>query len=111
MTRFERVRQLLNDAVGTRSPSHGGRGKFWNLPLDQLKTLKVVGQRVIETEGADRGARSGLVKALKGDPPFDEDGFDRMPLGGLYLADTDIAFIQKWIDDGCPEDEFTPPAS
>lgn len=111
MTRLERVKQLLNDAAGTRSPSHGGRGRFWNLPLDQLKAIKVLGQKVIETEGTDRGARSALVKAIKGEPPFDDDGFGRMPLDGPYLNDTDIAFIQKWIDDGCPEDEFTVPES
>ena len=110
MTKFERVKQLLNDAVGDRSPSHGGKGKFWNLPLDQLKALKVLGQKVIVTEGTDRGANSALIKALKGEPPFDDDGFGRMPLDGPYLADADIAFIQQWIDDGCPEDEFTPVA-
>jgi len=108
MTKFERVKQLLNDAAGVRNPSHGGKGKFWNLPLDQLKALKVLGLRVIETDLADRGARSALVKALRGEPPFDDDGFGRMPLDGPYLGDADIAFIQQWIDDGCPEHEFSP---
>jgi hypothetical protein len=108
MTRFERVRQILDAAVGDGTPSHSGKGKFWNLPLDQLKALKVNGLKVIETDGADRGARSAMVKALKGESPFDDNGFGRMPLDRPPVADADIAFIQKWIDDGCPEDPFNP---
>ncbi len=108
MTKFERVRQILNAAAEGFSPSHAGKGKFWNLPLDQLKALKILGVKVVETEGPDRGARSGIIKALKGEPPFDESGFGRMPLGGDAVAPADIAFIQQWIDDGCPDDEFTP---
>lgn len=110
MTKFERVRQILNDAVGDGVPSHGGKGKFWNLPLDQLKNLKVLGQKVIESDGADRGARSALVKALKGEPPFDDAGFGRMPLDRPPVDPADVAFIQQWIDDGCPDDGVTPPA-
>jgi len=105
MTRFERVRQILNAAVGDGAPSHGGKGQFWDLPLDQLKALKVLGQKVIETEGDGRGARSALVKALKGEPPFDDDGFGRMPLDRPAVDPADVAFIERWIDDGCPEDE------
>jgi hypothetical protein len=36
MTKFERVQQILNDAVEVDS-SHGGR-KFWNRPLEQFLT-------------------------------------------------------------------------
>ena len=108
MTRFERVQEILNAATEGRSPSHAGMGKFWNLPLDQLKALTIHGVKVIQTDGADRGARSGLVKALQGEAPFDDDGFGRMPLAGPFLPPEQIEFIRQWIDDGCPEDQFTP---
>lgn len=59
------------------------------------------------------GAGSILVKALKGESPFGADlpspptgaRFSRMPAGLPPIPDGEIAFIQKWIDDGCPEVE------
>jgi len=44
-----------------------------------------------------------LIKGLKGQPPFDGSQFPRLPWGGKPVAFDDIAFIEQWIDDGCPE--------
>lgn len=49
-----------------------------------------------------RGAASGLIKGLRAQRPFDGSQFPRLPWGGKVVADSDIAFIEAWIDDGCP---------
>jgi len=50
-----------------------------------------------------RGAASGLIIGLRGQPPFDGSQFPRLPWGGTPVSQADIAFIEQWIDDGCPE--------
>jgi photosystem II stability/assembly factor-like uncharacterized protein len=107
-TRFDRVREILEAAAGNGHPSHSGAGRFWNQPRVTFVQTVVYGLKVVETEGENRGVRSNLVKALKGEAPFDGSDFDRMPLGRPPVAPADIAFIQKWIDDGCPEDPLAP---
>ena len=53
-----------------------------------------------------RGAASGLVIGLKGDFPFDDTQFPRLPFDGQQVSSEDIQFIEKWIDAGCPENEM-----
>lgn len=58
-----------------------------------------------------RGAASGLIIGLRGELPFDGTQFPRLPWEGQAVADSDIQFIEDWIDAGCPpEDEERPPA-
>jgi hypothetical protein len=110
-TRFDRVRELLNVAVGTAQPYHSGSGTFWNLARADFLQTFVYGLRAVETEGENRGARSNLIKALKGEAPFDGTEYERMPAGRPAMAPPDIAFIENWIDDGCPEDSFVSAAA
>ena len=56
-----------------------------------------------------RGAASGLIKGLKGQPPFDGSQFPKLPWGGSPVSYDDIAFIEQWIDDGCPENDAPSP--
>lgn len=107
-TRIQIIRSMLNNLIGNRSPRHTGTlgtgpsqplRRFWDLPRDSIITASVYGQRaVIPGNSAD----SALIKALKGDPPFN-GSFARMPPGGPYLGNDDIAFIARWIDDGAPD--------
>ena len=47
------------------------------------------------------GKISNVILALKGDPPFDDTDFPRMPAGGPpYLDDDTISSIEAWIDNG-----------
>jgi len=118
MTRFDQVVQILDAAVGGANAPVGFHGPFWrHTTRDQLVAKKVFGLALI-TLG--NGAGSNLIKALKGEAPFGADlpnappdaTFNRMPSGRAPVAQTDIAFIQKWIDDGCPQDVVvTPPAA
>ena len=93
------VKALLEAANGNGEPRHSRKGRFWNLALADLKTVEVHGVKVIETEGENRGARSGLVRVLRGALP----GFPPMPLRRPAMKDEDIQTIEDWIDDGTPE--------
>lgn len=112
MTRFERVIQILDAAVGGPTAPVGFHSAFWRgLTRNQFVVKKVMG---LELVAVGNGAGSNLVKALKGESPFGADlpeppqdaTISRMPSGRDPVAPADIAFIQTWIDEGCPEDPF-----
>ena len=103
--RITRVREILDAATDAVTPGDPGHGRFWRLSRADLVVVEPYGIRAVVP--FDPPA-SGLVKALKGLPPFDGDSFGRMPLGGDPVAEADIAFIEAWIADGCPDDESTP---
>ena len=111
MTRFEHVKEILDAAVADQQI--GAHGPFWRtLNLEQFKTKKVYG-RVLVTPGAI--GTSNLVLALRGALPFGSDigtpgaAYPRMPVGFDPVSDDDIHFIEQWITEGCPEDEWIPP--
>jgi photosystem II stability/assembly factor-like uncharacterized protein len=118
MTRFERVVQILDAAVGGPAAGVGfPHGPFWRgVTRDQLVAKKIKGLDLLVV---GNGAASNLVKALKGEAPFGVDLptppagaiYDRMPAGLAPVPDPDIAFIQTWIDQGCLEDRYVPATS
>jgi hypothetical protein len=101
--RWEQVRRILDAAAGIGRPSHGAAGRFWNQPLADFLQLSILDLPLIAPVGPNRGKNSNLVKALKGEAPFDGTDFPQMPKGRPPVATEYIAFIEKWIDDGCPE--------
>jgi photosystem II stability/assembly factor-like uncharacterized protein len=110
MNRFERVQQILDDAVGGPAAPVGFHGAFWRgVTRNQFIAKKIIGLELIQL-GA--GASSNLVRALKGEAPFGADlptppdgaTFNRMPSGRPPVTSSEIAFIETWINDGCPED-------
>ena len=104
-TRLEAVRRILNTATdqGTPGhPSHGGKGRFWNLPRNQFVAAVVLGQQVIVLGQPENSA---MIKALRGLPPFTGAPFPLMPKGRPPVGEPDIAFIEQWIRDGCPEND------
>jgi photosystem II stability/assembly factor-like uncharacterized protein len=114
MTRYERVMQILDEAIGGPNTNIGVHGAFWRgLTRDQFVTKEIFNRDLVVV---GNGAASNLVKALKGEAPFGADlpdpppgaQFSRMPAGLSPVSGADIVFIQTWIDDGCPEDPFTP---
>ena len=48
------------------------------------------------------GKNSNLIKALRGQPPFDGTYAPRMPDGYPPVPDDKIDQIERWIDAGCP---------
>ena len=102
-TSYTKVSAILEAAAGDGEPHHDGHGHFWTLPLDEFLAIGTIyGVQVIADPGAGRGARSGLIQALRGEGRFTDDDFGRMPLGRPPVADEDIAYIESWIDEGCP---------
>jgi photosystem II stability/assembly factor-like uncharacterized protein len=111
---FERVTQILDTAIGGPGAGIGAHGAFWRgLTRDQFVAKRVFGKDLVVI---GQGAASNLVKALKGEPPFNQNPpdpppgaqFPRMPAGLDPVPAEDIAVIERWIDDGCPEDSPPP---
>lgn len=114
-SRYTRVKGILAAAAGDRPSEYGGLGHFWELPLDTLLSARVFGVRLIAPtpavqatccgDGDNRSSASGLIRALRGAPPFDGSRFPPFMWDGSRVADVDIDFIAEWIDDGCPADD------
>jgi len=114
MGRYANVIQILDDLVGGPGAAVGGPHKdFWRgKTRDDFVVLSIpaFGQSLPLLEVGD-GAASNLVKALKGETPFGRGlpssppsaRYRRMPSGLDPASDNNIAFIQEWIDDGCPD--------
>jgi hypothetical protein len=108
MTRFDRVKEILDAAVAGESVH--AHGPFWRgLTRDQFVQKAVFNVPLISVGD---GSNSNLIHALRGELPFGSDTgnpdahFRRMPAGRAPVSAPDIAFIKQWIDEGCPEDVF-----
>lgn len=108
MKRFLKVKQILDEAV--ENQDIGAHGAFWRpLNLEAFKAKRVFGRQLVIP---GNGAQSNLVLALRGQAPFGSDIgtadaiYPRMPAGGFPpVPDDRIVFIEKWINDGCPDDD------
>jgi tyrosinase len=105
-THFEHVQQILANAAAGAFPNHDGNGRFWELALDDFQALTIYGVQLIADPGPNRGRDSGLVRALRGESPFDGTLFQRMPLGRPPVSPADIQFIEDWIDADLPNEEI-----
>jgi tyrosinase len=118
ITRYEKVKKILDRGAAGSSVDYDGLGPFWHLPLTQFLQIEIHGVRMIapaeapapscchggtaDTSAESRSARSGLIRGLRGQAPFDGKQFPRLLWGGQSIPEEDIAFISEWIDDGCP---------
>jgi hypothetical protein len=106
MNRYQKVIAILDDAVGGPSAQVGFHGAFWrNKTRDAFVAHVQFGQQLIVLNDPERSA---LLRALKGEDPFNDSPFPRMPVGNPRVPADDIGFIEAWISDGCPEDETRP---
>lgn len=97
---YKGVQQRLEEASGSNThPHHSGVGRFWDRPYIEFINLTIYGHRLIESPGSDRGARSALVKVLRGNL----SGMPQMPLNRPPMAERDIKYIERWIDAGLPK--------
>ncbi|HEX7154211.1 MAG TPA: tyrosinase family protein [Thermoanaerobaculia bacterium] len=118
-TRYERVKEILDQAAGASTADYDGRGAFWHLPLSEFVDVQVHGVRMIAPadEAAaeacpccvpeSRAAKSGLIRGLRGEAPFDGSRFPALPWGGKRVSEEDIRYIADWIDEGCPGEQTT----
>jgi tyrosinase len=121
MTRYEQVKQILDRAAAGSLVDYDGLGAFWQLPLSQFLQVEIHGVRMIapaeaaapscchggtaEASAESRSARSGLIRGLRGQAPFNGTQYPRLPWGGQIVPEEEINFISEWIDDGCPESD------
>ena len=47
LSRYQRVKNILNEAQGKVDVSYQGYGRFWELPLDKFLTTEIYGVRLI----------------------------------------------------------------
>ncbi|WP_152536186.1 hypothetical protein [Mesorhizobium loti] len=97
-SRIVQVRSILNQLTDENggAPSHDGKERFWNLPRDQFVAGPIYGKVPIVPRNVQE---SFLIEILMGPA----EGTRRMPRGGPYISDEDLAFIAKWIEEGAPD--------
>jgi tyrosinase len=105
------VQDALRVAAGASKVDYGGLGPFWELPLHGFIETRLMGLPLVDPArsccgtaiaGAGRGARSTLVRGLRGEAPFDGTQFARLPWGGAAVPAAVIDRIEMWVDEGCP---------
>src|SRR5262245_30677988 len=118
ITRYEKVKEILDRAAAGSTVDYDGLGPFWRLPFERFLQFELNGVRLIAAAeapvhscchdaetGTSRSARSGLIRGLRGETPFDGTQFPRLPWGGQSVPADEIGFIADWIDDGCPQSD------
>lgn len=110
-TGFSKVVGLLESAV--RGFTVGAHRNFWrDVSRDEFVAMSVFGNPLVarRENGSFDAAGSNLIKALRGEPPFDAAGpsggpsrFPRMPAEHPPMAPEAIEYIYRWIEAGCPE--------
>ena len=108
------VNRLCGSGIEAILSAAGGRegpGSLTGLTLPEFLALQLHGIPLIaplstaccgKSDARGRGARSALIRGLRGLPPFDGKQFPRLPWGGSPVADDDIDRIETWIEEGCP---------
>jgi hypothetical protein len=101
-TTFDDIKQILENAVN--GDNIGEHGNFWRTTRDQFVALVLFSGTPREKQVlvVGDGKSSNLIKALRGQPPFDGTYAPRMPEGYDSIPDDQIDRIEKWIDAGCP---------
>lgn len=112
---FKQVKAILDQAVGGPSAPAGPHDAFWRVDtvsefIDYDTGFPGAGGKVVVSGHPES---SPLIKALKGEEPFDGSRYRRMPGGQPPVSDEEIQLISDWIAAGCPEqgDVFPEPPS
>jgi hypothetical protein len=101
-TTFKDVQAILENSVN--GEDIGSHGNFWRTTLEDFKTLVLFKGTAREKQVliVGDGKNSNLIKALRGEPPFDGTYAPQMPDGYPPVPDNKIDQISQWIDAGCP---------
>jgi len=60
-SRYQLVKDILNEAQGEAHPSYQGHGKFWDLPLEEFLQVTIYGVRMIATAGEEDVCRDAMA--------------------------------------------------
>jgi hypothetical protein len=106
---FARVKQILDGAIAAWKAANGNvepkltqrhhNPTFGWATKEQLANSAPLGFKLIEP--GVPGKDTNLIKSLRDDDGVDGNG--RMPDGGPYLSNAEIAEIISWIDAGMPD--------
>ena len=98
---FKDVQAILEDAVN--GDDIGQHGNFWRTKLENFRTLVLFKGTPREKQVliVGDGKNSNLIKALRGQPPFDGTYAPQMPEGYPVVPPAKIDQISDWIDTGC----------
>jgi hypothetical protein len=97
----------ISESTGNNEESdaenNAPHGAFWKtMTYEEFTTGSIFGQYAILVVG--NSAESNIIKALKGEAPFDGSVFQRMPGDGPpFFTDDQINEIAAWIDKDCPQ--------
>ncbi len=72
--------------------------RFWSVPYDDFIAGNVFG---VQTLIVGNAADSGIIRALKGEPPFDGSSYEQMPPSGAFPLEA-IDAVADWINRNCP---------
>jgi rubrerythrin len=109
---FKKVVQILEDAV--RGFYIGAHHNFWrDCTRDEFVSKSIFGVPLIARteDGRFDAGSSNLIKALRGEAPFDGERegdfshYPRMPAEHPPVPREGIAYIHRWIEQGCPDSD------
>ncbi|MFL5731674.1 MAG: ferritin-like domain-containing protein [Chloroflexia bacterium] len=105
---FKKVVRILEDSV--RGFRIGVHHNFWRgCTRDEFVNMSIFGNPLIarRADGAFDPAGSNLIKALRGEQPFNGEpgGFPQMPAKHPPVRPEGIEYICQWIEAGCPDSE------
>jgi len=107
MVTFARVKQILDEAItnwqndpNNENPADlSGHGPHFSWATrDALLNAVGHGVKLIQVQGPNQGSKANLVIDLR----TGINGQNRMPLGGPFVPDDQIAEIEAWIEANCP---------
>ncbi|SFS11031.1 tyrosinase [Granulicella pectinivorans] len=108
---FKQVLQLLEDVSHGDASAFAGlslwtmtRQEFLNSTLGGLPLVSVAVKKSCCSSTPGGAVASALVLGLKGEFPFDQSQYPRLPWGKSAMKAEEIALIEAWIADGAPED-------
>ncbi|MDA4106652.1 hypothetical protein [Mycolicibacterium holsaticum] len=107
---FREVVDILDAAVnGPETEVGPPHYAFWRgVTRDEFVATKLLGRPILVRGD---GAHSNLILSLKGEPPFGsgpDAEIPRMPVGFDPIPEDSIRLIERWIDDGCPDESDVP---
>jgi len=114
MSTFSRVKEVLDKSIAAWSKRTGDDPFLgihsidfsWHSHEALLKAtafnLKLISEDLI---GNGKAHETHLVMSLRSGARVGEHQFPRMPKGGPFCSDDDIADIEAWINGGCLPDE------
>jgi hypothetical protein len=106
---FKKVVRILDDSV--RGFRIGVHHNFWRgCTRDEFVGKVIFGTPLIAVrpDGAFDADNSNLIKALRGETPFDgapPQRYPRMPAHHPPVRPEGIEFIRQWIEEGCPDSD------